>query len=542
MRVSDTAWSSRLAARFTQALVWLAWSSSALAQIGDTKQSAGAEPTASLTTGSEVVLKSSATPLLDVGHWIPSADQLSFLVERVQDDRVKVVSRDKTIQGWLLREQVVPLDEAIDYFGQVLVRDRRNTDAYWMRARLWLYHGDADRAMANLEQAIRREPDQARFYVTRSLVHLTKERFDLAIADCDRAIQLDPQATRAYVIRASASLARGDLAKCRADLDQALRRDQINPMGRAVRVSDGPAQDDGDPRQARKDRAETVEHALKNAVDLVARGKAHLVKEEYDDAIADFTDAVRLDPAHASAYAARAEAWARKHYRDRELADITAAVKLEPRNTAYRVARGQSCSAQGRHEEAMADFNAALGLEPENPAIWVARGNESRKDWKLDEALADYTRAIQLNPNFTLAYISRGQTWRQRHEFGRAIQEFAEVARREPDNALTHMYLARILATCNDASSRNGKWAVDEATRACELTHWQDPDCLDTLAAACAENDDFQNAIKWQTRAIQRLRQKAPSILQRAMNFGGRRGVGFEERLAFYKSRKPTRE
>ncbi len=65
--------------------------------------------------------------------WIPNADQLSFLVERVQDDRVKVVSRDKTIQGWLLREQVVPLDEAIDYFGQVLVRDRRNTDAYWMR-------------------------------------------------------------------------------------------------------------------------------------------------------------------------------------------------------------------------------------------------------------------------------------------------------------------------------------------------------------------------------------------------------------------------
>ncbi len=396
--------------------------------------------------------------------------------------------------------------------------------------------------MVNLEQAIHNEPDQARFYVARSLVHLTKERFDLAIADCDRAIQLNPQAIRAYVIRASALLARGDSARCQADLNQALRRDPINPLGWAVRVSYGPAQEDGDSRNARKDPAKTSEHELKNAADLVARGKAHLVKEEYDEGIADFTDAIRLDPAHAPAYAARAEAWARKHYRDREVADITAAIKLEPRNTVYRVARGQSCSAQGRHDEAMADFNAALGMEPDNPALWVARGNEWRRDLKLDEALADYARAIQLNPNFTLAYISRGQTWRQHRDFARAIQEFAEVARREPENALTHMYLARILATCNDASSRNGRWAVDEATRACELTHWQDPDCLDTLAAACAENDDFQNAIKWQTRAIQRLRQKAPSILQRAMNFGGRRGVGFEERLAFYKSRKPTRE
>ncbi|MGO9914166.1 MAG: tetratricopeptide repeat protein [Isosphaeraceae bacterium] len=542
MRVFSTLSSSRLAARLTVALVWLTWSSLVLAQIGESKQSAAVESTAALPAGTEVVLKSSATPLFDVGHWVPSADQLSFLVERVQDDKVKVVSRDKTIQGWLRREQVVPLDAAIDYFGQVLAWDRRNTDAYWMRARLWLYHGDADRAMANLEQAIRREPDQARFYLTRSLVHLTKERFDQAIADCDRAIQLDPQAIKAYVIRASATLARGDSARCRADLDQALRRDSINPIGRTVRASYGPAQEDGDPGKARLDRGETTTREPKNAADLVARGRAHLVKEEFDDAIADFTDAVRLDPAHAPAYVARAEAWARKHYRDRELADITTAVKLDPRNTAYRVARGQSCSVQGRHEEAMADFNAALGMEPENPALWVARGNEWRRDLKLDEALADYTRAIQLKPDFTLAYISRGQTWRQRRDFGRAIQEFAEVVRREPDNALTHMYLARILATCNDANSRNGKWAVDEATRACELTHWQDPDCLDTLAAACAENNDFPNAIKWQTRAIQRLRQKAPSILQRAMNFGGRRGVGFEERLAFYKSRKPTRE
>jgi tetratricopeptide (TPR) repeat protein len=281
---------------------------------------------------------------------------------------------------------------------------------------------------------------------------------------------------------------------------------------------------------------------LQNVAELVARGKARLSNEEYDDAIADFTEAVRRDPAHAPAYASRAEAWARKHYRDRELDDMTVALKLEPRNTAYRVARAQSLSAQGRHEAAIADFNTAIGLEPENPALWVARGNEWRRDVKTDEAIADYSRAIQLDPSFTLAYINRGHTWRQRREFGRAIQEFSEAARREPENPIAHMYLARTLATCNDASSRNGKWAVDEATRACELTHWQDPDCLDTLAAACAENDDFPNAIKWQKRAMERIRQKAPSILRRAMDFGGRKGVGFEDRLAFYKSHKPTRE
>ncbi len=233
---------------------------------------------------------------------------------------------------------------------------------------------------------------------------------------------------------------------------------------------------------------------------------------------------------------------ARKHYRERELADIGEAVKLEPRNTTYRIAKVQSHSAQGRHDEAMVEYNIALGLEPENPALWVARGNEWQKDLKLDNAIADYTRAIKLKPNYTLAYIHRGQTWRRRREFGRAIQEFAEAVRREPESSAAHMSLARILATCNDANSRNGTWAVDEAKRACELSRWQDPDCLDTLAAACAETGDFATAIKWQTRAIERLRQNAPSVLLHAMDYGGRRGIGFEDRLAFYKSRRPTRE
>ena len=77
---------------------------------------------------------------------------------------------------------------------------------------------------------------------------------------------------------------------------------------------------------------------------------------------------------------------------------------------------------------------------------------------------------------------------------------------------------------------------------ACELTRWQDPDCLDTLAAAYAEAGDFQAAVKWQTQAIRLVRENVPSALLQAQNIAGRRGVGFENRLSFYKSNRPTRE
>ena len=40
---------------------------------------------------------------------------------------------------------------------------------------------------------------------------------------------------------------------------------------------------------------------------------------------------------------------------------------------------------------------------------------------------------------------------------------------------------------------------------ACELTHWNSPECLDALSAACAEAGDFTSAVKWQSRAVQLL-------------------------------------
>jgi tetratricopeptide (TPR) repeat protein len=276
--------------------------------------------------------------------------------------------------------------------------------------------------------------------------------------------------------------------------------------------------------------------------DLMETGDEAFSHRDYDKALTAYNEAIKLDGANAAAFAGRARTWGRKHYRDRELADLGMAIRLEPANAAYRVARGNSWSAQGEHARAMADYDQALRLEPNNPDYWVARGNEWRKDLKLDEAIADYSRATHIDPRFADAYIARGQTWKQRRAFDRAIAEYSALIQVDPENSEGHRALARILATCTVEDYRDGARAIALATKACELTNWKDPDCLDTLAAACAEARDFAAAIKWQTQALRLSRQATDSILLRAQNVGGRRGVGFEDRLAFYKSKKPTRE
>ncbi len=155
---------------------------------------------------------------------------------------------------------------------------------------------------------------------------------------------------------------------------------------------------------------------------------------------------------------------------------------------------------------------------------------------------ADYNQAIQIDPQYVHAYLCRAMITKQRRDFPRAVAELMQIARMAPDNAEVHRLLARILATCDNDTVRDGRRAVAEATRSCELTKWHDPDALDTLAAAYAESGDYQSAVAWQTEAIELFRKEANTPLQRAMNFGGRRGVGFDDRLAFYKRKRPARE
>jgi Flp pilus assembly protein TadD len=75
---------------------------------------------------------------------------------------------------------------------------------------------------------------------------------------------------------------------------------------------------------------------------------------------------------------------------------------------------------------------------------------------------------------------------------------------------------------------RDGKRAVESATRACELTNWKEANCIDTLAAAYAEAGDFAKAVVWQEKA------KALFVSEPDQRTG-------EEHLKLYQSKKPCR-
>jgi serine/threonine protein kinase/tetratricopeptide (TPR) repeat protein len=105
----------------------------------------------------------------------------------------------------------------------------------------------------------------------------------------------------------------------------------------------------------------------------------------------------------------------------------------------------------------------------------------------------------------------------------------------DEDDAVLAAYLngrAWRQATYLAAELRSGPEAIENATKACELTNWQSPEYVDTLAAAYAETGDFDSAIKWQKKAIELLTDEQRSLHR----------PDFEWRLKRYESGQPARQ
>ena len=115
------------------------------------------------------------------------------------------------------------------------------------------------------------------------------------------------------------------------------------------------------------------------------RGVEWTNKGEHDKAIADFTEAIRIDPKLSGAYSNRGSAWDNK----------------------------------GEHDKAIADYTEAIRIDPRLATAYSNRGLVWEKKGALDKAIADCTEAIRIDPKIARAYNHRGTTWiNPRKRFG----------------------------------------------------------------------------------------------------------------------------
>ena len=169
-------------------------------------------------------------------------------------------------------------------------------------------------------------------------------------------------------------------------------------------------------------------------------------------------------------------------------------------------------SAQGKYAEAEPLYKRALVivdkvLGPEHPSVATGLNNLAA----LYDAQGRYTEAEPL------------------YRRSLAIDE-KSLGPEHPDLAASLNNLAWLYATCPQAECRDGTKAVAHASRACELRNWKNLICIAILAAAYAEAEDFDAAVKWQTKAL----ELAPDDEELKAKLRSRREL--------YQAKKPYRE
>jgi tetratricopeptide (TPR) repeat protein len=218
-------------------------------------------------------------------------------------------------------------------------------------------------------------------------------------------------------------------------------------------------------------------------------GIALLEQGEAEQGIADFREALRINPNFARAHYNLGNALDGQGRTGEGIAELRAAVRIDPAYADAHSSLGAALDGQGRMDEGIAELREALRI---NPALVDAHNNLGIalfRQGQAEQGIEEFREALRINPGFAEAHCNLGNALFARGKTEEGIDEFQEALRINPAYGRAHFSLGKALLQEGEADE-----AIPELREASRLDP-ADARIHDTLGIALAQQGQAGDGI-----------------------------------------------
>lgn len=315
--------------------------------------------------------------------------------------------------------------------------------------------GRYDEAFVHARGATEVAPDNQGFGLTHAAVLSRLGKHEDALAETDRVLAIDPLFAHAHYVRAQILISLRRLKRALKALNRSLQLDKDSVDALHERGTLHLKERRYQAALADFNRALALKPSSRSHV---ARGHARLQLDDEPGALADYAEALRLDPRATSALNNRAAIMSQSGRYKEALADMDALVAIAPERAYYRMVRAECLFNLGEFAAAQKASAAHLRLAPGDPEGLLMEGRAWQGLGEHRKAIANFDATLLKNPKRLLAILSKATSLDALGEWSAAIKSFERVIKlAKPGTDLSTVRAARDQAQAKLAAAEKAK-------------------------------------------------------------------------------------